>query len=160
MSRIIQVYDEEKQSNVQVRNTQPWRVGSAALATETLSFNPLVLILSTPLSLIPLDLSILPSPSLPFSSIPSLLLLLFSVSQADSEVAEAGKAVSLYFEEKLAEIYPDQSFPVEAEKRPQAEDEEEQPAEDSDDDFVQPKRKRLKTDEKLFHIKWRGSCRK
>ncbi|KAL7828849.1 hypothetical protein SRHO_G00324830 [Serrasalmus rhombeus] len=88
MSRIIQVYDEEKQSNV----------------------------------------------------------------QADSEVAEAGKAVSLYFEEKLVEIYPDQSFPVEAEKRTR-EEEEEEADDDSDDDFVQPKRKRLKNDEKVLHIK-------
>ncbi|XP_026865787.2 E3 ubiquitin-protein ligase TRIM33 isoform X3 [Electrophorus electricus] len=88
MSRIIQVYDEEKQSNV----------------------------------------------------------------QADSEVAEAGKAVSLFFEEKLVEIYPDQSFPVEAEKRPRAEGDGEA-ADDSDDEFVQPKRKRLKGDEKLLHIK-------
>ncbi|GAA6100953.1 E3 ubiquitin-protein ligase TRIM33 isoform X1 [Tachysurus ichikawai] len=89
MSRIIQVYDEEKQSNV----------------------------------------------------------------QADSEVAEAGKAVSLYFEEKLAMIYPDQSFPVEPEKRSQDESTTEEAAEESDDDFVQPKRKRLKPEEKPVHIK-------
>ncbi|XP_077079736.1 E3 ubiquitin-protein ligase TRIM33 isoform X2 [Siphateles boraxobius] len=89
MSRIIQVYDEEKQSNV----------------------------------------------------------------QADSEVAEAGKAVSQRFEEKLLEIFPDQTFPVVAEKetRPEADKED---SEDSDDDVVQPKRKRLKVDaEKLMHIK-------
>ncbi|XP_047679025.1 E3 ubiquitin-protein ligase TRIM33 isoform X2 [Tachysurus fulvidraco] len=89
MSRIIQVYDEEKQSNV----------------------------------------------------------------QADSEVAEAGKAVSLYFEEKLAMIYPDQSFPVEPEKRSRDESTTEEAAEESDDDFVQPKRKRLKPEEKPVHIK-------
>uniref|UniRef100_A0A8B9HZ61 RING-type E3 ubiquitin transferase n=1 Tax=Astyanax mexicanus TaxID=7994 RepID=A0A8B9HZ61_ASTMX len=88
MSRIIQVYDEEKQSNV----------------------------------------------------------------QADSEVAEAGKAVSMYFEERLAEIYPDQSFPLEAEKRSLS-DADGEVDDDSDDDFVQPKRKRLKNDEKLLHIK-------
>ncbi|XP_026865786.2 E3 ubiquitin-protein ligase TRIM33 isoform X2 [Electrophorus electricus] len=73
-------------------------------------------------------------------------------NEADSEVAEAGKAVSLFFEEKLVEIYPDQSFPVEAEKRPRAEGDGEA-ADDSDDEFVQPKRKRLKGDEKLLHIK-------
>uniref|UniRef100_A0AAR2JRJ7 E3 ubiquitin-protein ligase TRIM33 n=1 Tax=Pygocentrus nattereri TaxID=42514 RepID=A0AAR2JRJ7_PYGNA len=73
-------------------------------------------------------------------------------NEADSEVAEAGKAVSLYFEEKLVEIYPDQSFPVEAEKRTR-EEEEEEADDDSDDDFVQPKRKRLKNDEKVLHIK-------
>ncbi|XP_042617701.1 E3 ubiquitin-protein ligase TRIM33 isoform X1 [Cyprinus carpio] len=88
MSRIIQVYDEEKQSNV----------------------------------------------------------------QADSEVAEAGKAVSLHFEEKLLEIFPDQTFPVVLEKEMQAEADKD--SEDSDDDFVQPKRKRLKVDtEKLLYLK-------
>uniref|UniRef100_A0A8C1DID5 E3 ubiquitin-protein ligase TRIM33 n=1 Tax=Cyprinus carpio carpio TaxID=630221 RepID=A0A8C1DID5_CYPCA len=88
MSRIIQVYDEEKQSNV----------------------------------------------------------------QADSEVAEAGKAVSLHFEEKLLEIFPDQTFPVVLEKEIQAEADKD--SEDSDDDFVQPKRKRLKVDtEKLLYLK-------
>uniref|UniRef100_A0A671MVM7 E3 ubiquitin-protein ligase TRIM33 n=1 Tax=Sinocyclocheilus anshuiensis TaxID=1608454 RepID=A0A671MVM7_9TELE len=88
MSRIIQVYDEEKQSNV----------------------------------------------------------------QADSEVAQAGKAVSLHFEEKLLEIFPDQTFPVAVEKEMRAEADKD--SEDSDDDFVQPKRKRLKVDtEKLLHIK-------
>ncbi|XP_072537555.1 E3 ubiquitin-protein ligase TRIM33 isoform X2 [Salminus brasiliensis] len=73
-------------------------------------------------------------------------------NEADSEVAEAGKAVSLYFEEKLAEIYPDQSFPVEAEKRSHADGDGEAEY-DSDDDFIQPKRKRLKNDEKVLHIK-------
>uniref|UniRef100_A0A673ML91 E3 ubiquitin-protein ligase TRIM33 n=1 Tax=Sinocyclocheilus rhinocerous TaxID=307959 RepID=A0A673ML91_9TELE len=88
MSRIIQVYDEEKQSNV----------------------------------------------------------------QADSEVAQAGKAVSLHFEEKLLEIFPDQTFSVAVEKEMRAEADKD--SEDSDDDFVQPKRKHLKVDtEKLLHIK-------
>ncbi|XP_066500215.1 E3 ubiquitin-protein ligase TRIM33 isoform X2 [Hoplias malabaricus] len=73
-------------------------------------------------------------------------------NEADSEVAEAGKAVSVYFEEKLLEIYPDQSFPVEPEKRSR-EEEEQKNEDDSDDDIVQPKRKRLKNDEKLLHIK-------
>lgn len=67
-------------------------------------------------------------------------------------MAEAGKAVSMYFEEKLAEIYPDQSFPLEAEKRSLS-DADGEVDDDSDDDFVQPKRKRLKNDEKLLHIK-------
>uniref|UniRef100_A0A6Q2ZD54 RING-type E3 ubiquitin transferase n=1 Tax=Esox lucius TaxID=8010 RepID=A0A6Q2ZD54_ESOLU len=91
MSRIIQVYDEEKQSNV----------------------------------------------------------------QADSEVAEAGKAVSLYFEERLLEMYPGESFPEVPEdpEAPAAEGEEADLTEDSEDEFVQPKRKRLKIDEKTMHIK-------
>ncbi|KTF88308.1 hypothetical protein cypCar_00020020 [Cyprinus carpio] len=72
--------------------------------------------------------------------------------QADSEVAEAGKAVSLHFEEKLLEIFPDQTFPVVVEKEMRAEADKD--SEDSDDDVVQPKRKRLKVDtEKLLHIK-------
>lgn len=68
-------------------------------------------------------------------------------------MAEAGKAVIMYFEEKLLEIFPDQTFPVVAEE-PRADRDEEEAAEDSDDDFVQPKRKRLKVDvEKLMYIK-------
>uniref|UniRef100_A0A674B6B8 RING-type E3 ubiquitin transferase n=1 Tax=Salmo trutta TaxID=8032 RepID=A0A674B6B8_SALTR len=89
MSRIIQVYDEEKQSNV----------------------------------------------------------------QADSEVAQAGKAVSLYFEERLLELYPDESFPEVPEEPEAPVGEEADLTEDSEDEFVQPKRKRLKTDEKMLHIK-------
>ncbi|XP_035237028.1 E3 ubiquitin-protein ligase TRIM33 isoform X1 [Anguilla anguilla] len=86
--------------------------------------------------------------------------------QADSEVAEAGKAVSLYFEERLKELYPDQDFPPapEAEGRDEVrpegqaegrapEEEDDEVTEDSDDDFVQPRRKRLKTDDKRLHIK-------
>ncbi|XP_059379200.1 E3 ubiquitin-protein ligase TRIM33-like isoform X2 [Carassius carassius] len=73
-------------------------------------------------------------------------------NEADSEVAEAGKAVSLHFEEKLLEIFPDQTFPVVLEKEVQAEADKD--SEDSDDDFVHPKRKRLKVDtEKLLHFK-------
>ncbi|XP_026124872.1 E3 ubiquitin-protein ligase TRIM33 isoform X2 [Carassius auratus] len=72
--------------------------------------------------------------------------------QADSEVAEAGKAVSLHFEEKLLEIFPEQTFPVVVEKEMRAEADKD--SEDSDDDVVQPKRKRLKVDtEKLLHFK-------
>ncbi|XP_023687160.1 E3 ubiquitin-protein ligase TRIM33 isoform X2 [Paramormyrops kingsleyae] len=73
--------------------------------------------------------------------------------QADSEVAEAGKTVSLHFEEKLKELFPDRTFPLmpEGEQRPPEEDED--VTEDSDDDFVQPKRKRLKPNEKPMHIK-------
>lgn len=61
--------------------------------------------------------------------------------------------MSLYFEEKLAAIYSDQSFPVEPEKRSRDENTTEEAAEESDDDFVQPKRKRLKPEEKPVHIK-------
>lgn len=68
-------------------------------------------------------------------------------------MAEAGKAISMYFEEKLLEIFPDQTFLVVTEE-PRADDNKED-AEDSDsDDFIQPKRKRLKGDaENLMHVK-------
>ncbi|XP_015197734.2 E3 ubiquitin-protein ligase TRIM33 isoform X2 [Lepisosteus oculatus] len=69
--------------------------------------------------------------------------------QADSEVAQAGKAVACYFEEKLKELYPDETFPP----TPDTEPEDEEVTEDSDDDFVQPRRKRLKSEEKPMHIK-------
>lgn len=71
--------------------------------------------------------------------------------QAESEVAQAGKAVALYFEEKLKEIYGDQNFPPHPDTEPE---EDEEVTEDSDDDFVQPRRKRLKSEEKPLHIKW------
>ncbi|KAK5894255.1 hypothetical protein CesoFtcFv8_010967 [Champsocephalus esox] len=73
-------------------------------------------------------------------------------TQAGSEMAISGKAVSLYFEEKLQESFPGQSFP----ETPQTEGpatEEKEDTEDSDEDFIQPRRKRLKIDEKVFHIK-------
>lgn len=77
-------------------------------------------------------------------------------------MAQAGKAVSLYFEERLLELYPDESFPEVPEEPevPEVPEEPQAPAgeeadltEDSEDEFVQPKRKRLKTDEKMLHIK-------
>ncbi|KAF3813286.1 hypothetical protein GH733_018450, partial [Mirounga leonina] len=66
--------------------------------------------------------------------------------KADSEVAQAGKAVALYFEDKLTEIYSDRTFaPL-----PEFEQEEDdgEVTEDSDEDFIQPRRKRLKSDER------------
>lgn len=70
-------------------------------------------------------------------------------------MAISGKAVSLYFEEKLQEMFPGQSFPEtpESESPDTKEKEEEEDTDDSEEDFIQPRRKRLKTDEKLFHIK-------
>lgn len=69
-------------------------------------------------------------------------------------MAISGKAVSLYFEEKLQEMFPGQSFPETPE--PESLDEnpkEENDTDDSEEDFIQPRRKRLKTDEKTVHIK-------
>uniref|UniRef100_A0A3Q2C8K6 RING-type E3 ubiquitin transferase n=1 Tax=Cyprinodon variegatus TaxID=28743 RepID=A0A3Q2C8K6_CYPVA len=74
-------------------------------------------------------------------------------NEAGSEMAISGKAVSLYFEEKLQEMFPNQTFPDSPD--PESSDErerEEVETEDSEDD-IQPRRKRLKTDEKVFHIK-------
>ncbi|KAM4796329.1 E3 ubiquitin-protein ligase TRIM33 isoform 2-T2 [Rhinophrynus dorsalis] len=71
--------------------------------------------------------------------------------QNDSEVAQAGKAVALYFEDKLPEIYPDRTFQPLPEFEPEEDDGE--VTDDSDDDFVQPRRKRLKSDERPVHIK-------
>ncbi|XP_071369803.1 E3 ubiquitin-protein ligase TRIM33 isoform X1 [Centroberyx affinis] len=76
-------------------------------------------------------------------------------TQVGSEMAATGKAVSVYFEEKLQEMFPGQSFPETPEpETPDTEErEEEEATDDSEDDFVQPRRKRLKTDEKVVHIK-------
>lgn len=75
-------------------------------------------------------------------------------TQVGSEMAISGKAVSLYFEEKLLELFPGQTFP----ETPEPESGEERQktdndSEESEDDFVPPRRKRLKTDEKVLHIK-------
>nr|XP_028590388.1 E3 ubiquitin-protein ligase TRIM33 isoform X5 [Podarcis muralis] len=71
--------------------------------------------------------------------------------KGDSEVAQAGKAVALYFEDKLTEIYPDRTF----QPLPEFEQEEDDAeiTDDSDEDFIQPRRKRLKSDERPVHIK-------
>uniref|UniRef100_A0A668AFL8 E3 ubiquitin-protein ligase TRIM33 n=1 Tax=Myripristis murdjan TaxID=586833 RepID=A0A668AFL8_9TELE len=73
-------------------------------------------------------------------------------NEAGSEMATSGKAVSVYFEEKLLEMFPGQSFPEtpETESVDTEEKEEEEPTDDSEDDFIQPRRKRLKTDEKVI----------
>ncbi|XP_072305738.1 E3 ubiquitin-protein ligase TRIM33 isoform X2 [Eucyclogobius newberryi] len=74
-------------------------------------------------------------------------------NEVGSEMAISGKAVSLYFEEKLLELFPGQTFPDNPEPETVEEKQTQEDSEDSEDDFVQPRRKRLKTDEKLFHIK-------
>ncbi|TKS77158.1 E3 ubiquitin-protein ligase TRIM33 [Collichthys lucidus] len=72
-----------------------------------------------------------------------------------SEMAISGKAVSLYFEEKLQEMFPGQSFPEtpEPEETPDVKEKQDEDTDDSEEDFIQPRRKRLKTDEKVLHIK-------
>ena len=68
-------------------------------------------------------------------------------------MAISGKAVSVYFEEKLLEIFPGQSFADTPEPEMPEEKEKEYETDDSEEDFIQPRRKRLKTDEKIVHIK-------
>ncbi|XP_077371226.1 E3 ubiquitin-protein ligase TRIM33 isoform X2 [Festucalex cinctus] len=75
-----------------------------------------------------------------------------------SEMAVSGKAVSVYFEEKLKEIFPGQIFPKPPDEEAMDTNEKEkeregEETEDSDDDFIQPRRKLLKTDDKVLHIK-------
>lgn len=72
-------------------------------------------------------------------------------NEGDSEVAKAGKAVALYFEDKLSEIYSDRTFTPLPEFEQDEDDGE--VTEDSDEDFIQPRRKRLKSDERPVHIK-------
>ncbi|XP_074537469.1 E3 ubiquitin-protein ligase TRIM33 isoform X2 [Halichoeres trimaculatus] len=75
-------------------------------------------------------------------------------TQAGSEMAISGKAVSLYFEEKLQEMFPGQIFPDTPEpESPDTQEKEGNDTDDSEEDFIQPRRKRLKTDEKVLHIK-------
>ncbi|XP_026188305.1 E3 ubiquitin-protein ligase TRIM33 isoform X1 [Mastacembelus armatus] len=75
-------------------------------------------------------------------------------NEAGSEMAISGKAVSLHFEEKLQEIFPGQSFPETPEPESQGEkDKDDDDTDESEEDFIQPRRKRLKTDEKVVHIK-------
>ncbi|XP_069797606.1 E3 ubiquitin-protein ligase TRIM33 isoform X2 [Narcine bancroftii] len=73
-------------------------------------------------------------------------------NEADSEVAQAGKALESYFEAKLQEVYSERTFTPLVESDSDHE-EETRLSEDSDDDFVQPRRKRLKSDDRPVHIK-------
>lgn len=94
----------------------------------------------------------------PYHSSPSSSSLLFLLWQIGSEMAVSGEAVSLYFEEKLQQAFPGQSFPESPEPMETQDTtekaKEEDETDESDDDFVQPRRKRLKADEKVVHIKW------
>ncbi|XP_042324282.1 transcription intermediary factor 1-alpha isoform X3 [Sceloporus undulatus] len=63
----------------------------------------------------------------------------------DSEVADAGMKLEVYFEELLKNIFPEMKFPAQPYycASPNISD-------DSDDDFVQPRKKRLKWEERHF----------
>ncbi|KAM8830908.1 E3 ubiquitin-protein ligase TRIM33 isoform 1-T1 [Synchiropus picturatus] len=76
--------------------------------------------------------------------------------EVGSEMANTGKAVSVYFEEKLEAIFPGQTFPETPEPESTAtEEKQDVESDDSGDDFVQPRRKRLKLiqEEDVLHIK-------
>ncbi|NXX05049.1 TIF1A factor, partial [Larus smithsonianus] len=64
----------------------------------------------------------------------------------DSEVADAGMKLEAYFEELLSNLYPERKFPV----QPSCQSEKDNPelTDDSDDDFVQPRKKRLKGEDR------------
>ncbi|XP_011357865.1 transcription intermediary factor 1-alpha [Pteropus vampyrus] len=63
-------------------------------------------------------------------------------NEPDSEVANAGIKLESYFEELLKNLYPEKRFPK-LEFRNESEDN--KFSDDSDDDFVQPRKKRLKS---------------
>ncbi|NXH17459.1 TIF1A factor, partial [Bucco capensis] len=67
-------------------------------------------------------------------------------NEPDSEVADAGMKLEEYFEELLRNLYPDRKFPVQPSC--QSETENLELTDDSDDDFVQPRKKRLKGEER------------
>ncbi|NXR54638.1 TRI66 protein, partial [Hippolais icterina] len=76
---------------------------------------------------------------------------LFIPLQPDSEVAEAGRCLDKFFEDKLKEIYPDRHFPSMQQDDSDSEDVESQNSQVPSQDFqwpsygqecVQPKRKR------------------
>uniref|UniRef100_A0A8C0IFL6 RING-type E3 ubiquitin transferase n=1 Tax=Bubo bubo TaxID=30461 RepID=A0A8C0IFL6_BUBBB len=67
-------------------------------------------------------------------------------NEPDSEVADAGMKLEAYFEELLRNLYPERKFPV----QPNCQSEKDNPelTDDSDDDFVQPRKKRLKGEDR------------
>ncbi|KAM7120864.1 transcription intermediary factor 1-alpha isoform 3-T11 [Molossus nigricans] len=71
-------------------------------------------------------------------------------NEPDSEVANAGIKLESYFEELLKNLYPEKRFPK-LEFRNESEDH--KFSDDSDDDFVQPRKKRLKSTEERQLLK-------
>ncbi|KAK2539651.1 Trim24 [Columba guinea] len=67
-------------------------------------------------------------------------------NEPDSEVADAGMKLEAYFEELLSNLYPERKFPVQP--NCQSEKDNLELTDDSDDDFVQPRKKRLKGEER------------
>ncbi|XP_062425731.1 transcription intermediary factor 1-alpha isoform X2 [Rhea pennata] len=67
-------------------------------------------------------------------------------NEPDSEVADAGMKLEAYFEELLKSLYPERKFPVQP--NCQSEKDNAELTDDSDDDFVQPRKKRLKGEDR------------
>ncbi|XP_027736961.1 transcription intermediary factor 1-alpha [Empidonax traillii] len=67
-------------------------------------------------------------------------------NEPDSEVADAGMKLEAYFEELLRNLYPERKFPVQP--NVQSEKDNTELTDDSDDDFVQPRKKRLKGEDR------------
>nr|XP_020656092.1 transcription intermediary factor 1-alpha isoform X4 [Pogona vitticeps] len=69
-------------------------------------------------------------------------------NEPDSEVADAGMKLEAYFEELLKNLFPERKFPLQPYCR--ADGDSPVLSDDSDDDFVQPRKKRLKWEERHF----------
>nr|XP_028603100.1 transcription intermediary factor 1-alpha isoform X1 [Podarcis muralis] len=69
-------------------------------------------------------------------------------NEPDSEVADAGMKLEAYFEELLKNLFPERKFPAQPYCR--ADRDSPNSTDDSDDDFVQPRKKRLKWEERQF----------
>ncbi|XP_052646309.1 transcription intermediary factor 1-alpha isoform X1 [Harpia harpyja] len=67
-------------------------------------------------------------------------------NEPDSEVADAGMKLEAYFEELLSNLYPERKFPVQS--NCQSEKDNPELTDESDDDFVQPRKKRLKGEDR------------
>lgn len=67
-------------------------------------------------------------------------------NEPDSEVADAGMKLEAYFEELLKSLYPGRKFPVQS--NCQSEKDNPELSDDSDDDIVQPRKKRLKGEDR------------
>ncbi|NXP46385.1 TIF1A factor, partial [Heliornis fulica] len=70
----------------------------------------------------------------------------YFTQQPDSEVADAGMKLEAYFEELLRNLYPEGKFPVQP--NCQSEKNNTELTDDSDDDVVQPQKKRLKGEDR------------
>ncbi|KAF4787564.1 Transcription intermediary factor 1-alpha [Turdus rufiventris] len=67
-------------------------------------------------------------------------------NEPDSEVADAGMKLEAYFEDLLSNLYPERKFPVQLNS--QSDKDNPELTDDSDDDFVQPRKKRLKAEDR------------